>query len=192
MSRVAERSQLTAAEYLAWEREQPVKHEFFHGEVFAMAGGRPRHNALGISIGAELRAVLRSRGCAVLSSDQRLAFPPEARYVYPDVTVICGPPVFQHGTSDVITNPAILVEILSSSTAEYDRGLQWAGYQSIATLTDYLLVAQAEVRIEHYRRNADRSWTYRTAAAGEHIALTGGGELAVDAIYAGVFELPGD
>ena len=84
MSRVAERSQLTAAEYLAWEREQPVKHEFLDGEVFAMAGGTPRHNALGISMGAELRTVLRSRGCSVLSSDQRLAFPPNARYVYPD------------------------------------------------------------------------------------------------------------
>jgi Uma2 family endonuclease len=192
MSRVAERSQLTAAEYLAWEREQPVKHEFFHGEVFAMAGGRPRHNALAISVGAELRATLRSRGCAVLSSDQRLAFPPDARYVYPDVTVICGAPAFQPGTTDVITNPSVLVEVLSSSTEEYDRGLKWAGYQSIASLTDYLLVALAEVRIEHYRRNADRSWTFRPAGPGERIALTGGGELAVDAIYAGVFELPGD
>jgi len=192
VSRVAERSQLTAAEYLAWEREQPVKHEFFHGEVFAMAGGKPRHNALGVSMGAELRAALRSRGCSVLSSDQRLAFPPEARYVYPDVTVICGPPVFQRGTTDVITNPAILVEVLSGSTEEYDRGLKWTGYQSIRSLTDYLLVAQAEVRIEHYRRNADGSWTYRSTGPGEHLALTGGGELAVDAIYAGVFELPGD
>jgi Uma2 family endonuclease len=192
MSRVAERSQLTAAAYLAWEREQRVKHEFFHGEVFAMAGGKPRHNALGVSIAAELRAVLRSRGCSVLSSDQRLAFPPDLRYVYPDVTVICGPPVFQPGTNDVITNPTILVEVLSSSTEEYDRGLKWAGYQSIGSLTDYVLVAQAEVRIEHYRRNADRSWTYRTAGSGDRVVLTGGGELAVDAIYAGVFELPGD
>jgi len=192
MGRVAERSQLTATEYLAWEREQSVKHEFFHGGVFAMAGGTPRHNALGMSTGAELRAVLRSRGCSVLSSDQRIAFPTEARYVYPDVTVICGPPVFQHGTNDVITNPAILVEVLSSSTEEYDRGLTWTGYQSIGPLTNYLLVAQASVRIEHYRRNADGSWTYRTAGSGEHVALTGGGELAVEAIYAGMFELPGD
>jgi Uma2 family endonuclease len=91
-----------------------------------------------------------------------------------------------------ITNPAILVEVLSSSTEEYDRGLTWTGYQRIGSLTDYLLVAQADVRIEHYRRNADGSWTYRTAGPGEHVALTGGGELAVDAIYAGVFELPGD
>jgi Uma2 family endonuclease len=145
-----------------------------------------------MSMGAELRTALRSRGCSVLSSDQRLAFPPEERYVYPDVTVICGPPLFQHGTNDVITNPSILVEVLSSSTEEYDRGLKWAGYQRIASLTDYLLVAQAEVRIEHYRRNVDGSWTYRTAGPGELVALTGGGELATDAIYAGVFELPGD
>jgi Uma2 family endonuclease len=192
MGRFAERSQLTAAEYLAWEREQPAKHEFFHGEVFAMAGGTPRHNALGVSVSAELRAVLRSRGCSVLSSDQRLAFPPHERYVYPDVTVICGPPVFQPGTDDVITNPTVLVEVLSSSTEEYDRGLKWAGYQRIASLTDYLLVAQVEARVEHYRRNADGSWTYRAAGSGEHLALTGGGTFAVDAIYAGVFELPGE
>jgi Uma2 family endonuclease len=192
MSRVAERSRLTAAEYLAWEREQVGKHEFFQGQVFAMVRGSPRHNALGVSIGAELRAVLRSRGCSVLSSDQRLAFPPHERYVYPDVTVICGAPMFQQATDDVITNPTILVEVLSSSTEEYDRGLKWAGYQRIASLTDYLLVAQAEARIEHYRRNADDSWTYRAAGPGEELALTGGGSFAVDAIYAGVFELPGE
>jgi Uma2 family endonuclease len=159
MGRVAERSRVTAADYLNWEREQPVKHEFFHGEVFAMAGRTPRHNALTVSVGAELRAVLRSRGCSVLSSDQRLAFPPDARYVYPDVTVICGAPAFQNGTSDVITNPSIIVEVLSGSTEEYDRGLKWTGYQRIAALTDYLLVAQTEARIEHYRCNADGSWT---------------------------------
>lgn len=192
MGRMAERSQLTATEYLAWEREQTVKHEFFHGEVFAMAGGSPRHNALGMSVGAELRTVLRSRGGSVLSSDQRLAFPPEARYVYPDATVICGAPVLQPGANDVITNPSILVEVLSGSTEEYDRGLKWTAYQKISSLTDYLLVAQAEVRIEHYRRNADGSWTYRTAGPGEHVALTGGGELAVEAIYAGTAALPGD
>ena len=78
-------------------------------------------------MGAELRAALRSRRCSVLSSDQRLAFPPGERYVYPDVTAICGPAQVQPGTHGVITNPAILVEILSSSTAEYDRGLTWNG-----------------------------------------------------------------
>ena len=151
-----------------------------------------RNQALCVSTGAELRAVLRSRGCSVLSSDQRLAFPPDARYVYPDITVICGSPVFQPGTTDVITNPTILVEALSKSTEEYDRGMKWTGYQRISSLTDYLLVAQAEVRIEHYRRNTDGSWTFRTAGPGERITLTGGGTVAVDAIYAGAFDLPGE
>ena len=192
MSRVAERSQLTAAEYLAWEREQPVKHEFFHGEVFAMAGGSPRHNALSIAAASELRAVVRTLGCTVLASDQRLASPVDKRYVYPDVTVICGQPVLQPGTTDVLTNPSILVEVLSKSTEEYDRGLKWTGYQSLASLSDYLLVTQQEVRIEHYRRNADGSWTYRSAGPGEQILLAGGGVLVVDAIYAGMFELPAD
>jgi Uma2 family endonuclease len=112
--------------------------------------------------------------------------------VYPDITVICGPPAFQPGTSDVITNPSILAEVLSGSTEEYDRGLKWTGYQRIATLTDYLLVAQTEARIEHYRRNVDGSWTYRTVGPGEHVALTGGGTFAVDPVYAGVFDLPGE
>ena len=192
MGRVAKRSQLTAAEYLAWEREQPDKHEFFHGEVFAMAGGSARHNALAGATLSELRAVLRVFGCSALSSDQRLASPVDQRYVYPDVTVICGQPAFQPGTNDILTNPSILVEVLSKSTEEYDRGLKWTGYQSLESLTDYLLVTQHEVRIEHYRRNVDGSWTFRVAGSGERITLAIGGELSIDAIYAGVFELPAD
>lgn len=79
--------------------------------------------------------MLRLRDCSVLSSDQRLAFPPDARYVYPDVTVIGSPPEFQPGTSDVITNPSIIVQVLSGSTEEYDRGSKWTGYQRITALT---------------------------------------------------------
>jgi Uma2 family endonuclease len=192
MSRVAQRSQLTAAEYLAWEREQPEKHEYFHGEVFAMAGGSPRHNTLAANVIAELRHGLRARGCSVMTSDQRIAFPPEKRYVYPDVSVVCGQLELHHDTSDVLLNPAILVEVLSKSTEEYDRGLKWEGYQTIVSLTDYLLVSQAAARIEHYRRNPDGSWTYRSAGPGDSVTLTGGAALLVDAVYAGAFELPGD
>jgi Uma2 family endonuclease len=112
--------------------------------------------------------------------------------VYPDVTVICGPPTFQPGTSDAITNPAVLIEVLSRSTEEYDRGPKWTGYQRIASLTDYVLVAQSEARIEHYRRNADGTWTYRAAGPGEQLALSGDAALAIDAIYAGAFDLPGE
>lgn len=88
-----------------------------------------------------------------------------------------------------MTNPKVLVEILSKTTEEYDRGLKWTGYQTIESLTDYVLISQTDTRIEHYRRNRDGSWTYRTAGAGERVQLDGGAELNVDAVYAGTFEL---
>jgi Uma2 family endonuclease len=188
MARIAERSKLTPEEYLAWERLQPYKHEYFDGDVFAMSGGTPRHNRLSSSINAALVSSLGTR-CSVFTSDQRLRVQ-DRRYVYPDVVVVCGPPVVEH--DDVITNPTIVVEVLSQSTEQYDRGLKWDGYQTRASLTDYVLVSQDRARIEHFGRGLDRRWTYAAANAGESITLTDGTILDVDAIFAGAFELKGD
>ena len=190
MSRVAMRSAMTADEYLSWERQQPDKHEFFQGEVFAMAGGTPRHNELCGNVLFALKAVLRPRGCSVLSSDQRVSFMARTRYVYADVSVTCG--ALELEGNDVLLNPNILVEVLSTSTEQYDRGLKWEGYQRLATLTDYVLVSQTEPRIEHFQRASDGSWTYRVAESGGRAVMTNGAELVVDDIFAGVFELPGD
>jgi Uma2 family endonuclease len=190
VGRTAERTQLSAAEYLAWERAQETKHEFFHGEVFAMAGGSLRHNALSSRVNEALRAAFRNRGCEVFSSDQKVGL--GKRYVYPDTTVVCGPSTVESGSSDVLTNPRILVEVLSESTEQYDRGLKWEGYQRLPSLTDYLLVSQAEARIEHFRREANGAWTYRALGSGDRVVLTGDCELDVDGIFAGVFDLPGD
>jgi len=189
--RVATRSQLAPQEYLAWEREQTDKHEYHLGEVFAMAGGSPRHNWIAGNAQSVLKRELDAR-CFTFTSDQRVVFDDGKRYVYPDATVVCGAITLAEGTSDVIANPSILVEILSSTTESYDRGLKWEGYQGLASLTDYLLVAQHEVRIEHYRRGPDRGWFYRAHGAGEHLVLANGAQLAVDAVYARAFELPGD
>jgi len=190
MGRVAMRSHMSADEYLAWEREQLDKHEFFHGEVFAMAGGSPRHNELCGNMLFALKAALRPRGCSVLSSDQRVSFLARTRYDYPDVSVVCG--ALELEANDVLLNPQILVEVLSSSTEQYDRGLKWEGYQRLASLTDYVLVSQGEPRIEHFQRASDDSWAYRAVEAGGGVVLTSGAILVVDEIYAGVFELPGD
>jgi Uma2 family endonuclease len=179
---------MTAEEYLGWEREQPTKHEFFHGEVFAMAGGSPRHNALcGRIIALASSALPR---CVVLTSDQRVTMASGGRYVYPDVSIVCGGVEIEAG--DVLVNPTILVEVLSGSTEQYDRGLKWEGYQRIAALADYILVSQTEPRIEHYRRATDGSWTYRAAGTGERVLLSTGVVLAVDDVFAGVLSLPGD
>ena len=156
-----------------------------------MAGGSLRHNALCASVIESLGAQLRGR-CVVLTSDQRVVAVRRERYVYPDTAVVCGPAIVEPGTSDVLANPAIIVEVLSSSTEQYDRGLKWEGYQRIESVTDYVLVSQAEPRIEHFRRDRTRTWLYQFAAAGERIVLSNDAVLDVDAIFAGVFDLPGD
>ena len=192
VSRIAERSQLSAAEYLEWERNEPRRHEFFWGEVFAVAGGSPRHNALCSRVNAALRLALGGRGCEAFSSDQRIGVGPGERYVYPDVSVVCGQVALEAGTTDVIANPALVVEVLSASTEQYDRGVKWEGYQRLESLADYVLVSQSEPRIEHFGREAGGSWIYRSFGAGQRVMLKQGIELDTDAIFAAAFELPGD
>jgi Uma2 family endonuclease len=182
---------MTAAEYLAWERLQPAKHEYHRGEVFAMAGASMRHNFLATAAASELRAAMRAHRCGVLSSDQRVAMPGD-NYVYPDAAVVCGEPLTEAGTSDVLLNPRVVVEVLSRRTEAYDRGEKWEGYQAIPSLSDYLLVAQRAARIEHYERLADGSWHYRTLGPGGIVVLSNGATIAVDAIYSGAFDYPGD
>lgn len=188
MSRVATRSHVSAEDYLAWERVQEGKHEYFHGEIFAMAGGSPRHNALCARVIRSLGNQLT--GCEVMTSDQRIGFSESTRYAYPDVTVVCG--ALELEAHDVLKNPAVIVEVLSAETEQYDRGSEWEGYQRIPSLGDYVLVSQREARIEQFQRSVDGTWTYRTVRAGERIMLSTGASLAVDEIFAGVFSLPGD
>jgi Uma2 family endonuclease len=187
MPRVAQRSQMSVEDYLAWERAEEHKHEYFDGEVFAMAGGSLRHNALCVAVASALRSALRG-GCHVLSSDQRVRAR-HHRYVYPDVTVVCDKIAVEH--DDVLTNPSIVVEVLSARTEQYDRGLKWDGYQSLASLTDYVIVWQERARIEVFSR-VDGQWIYASANAGDRLTLTNGAALDVDAIFAGALELPGD
>lgn len=185
------RSQMSADDYLAWEREQLDRHEFHHGEVFAMAGGSPRHSFLAGSLISVMTRAL-DRTCFTFTSDQRVAFDDGKRFVYPDVTVVCGSLVMLPPTSDVVANPTVLIEIMSASTESYDRGLKWEGYQRLASLTDYILVAQREVRVEHFQRRAPVGWHYQAYGPGESLVLTNGARLDIDACYAQAFELPGD
>lgn len=188
MGRVAARSQMSPAEYLAWERTQESKHEYFDGDVFAMAGGSPRHNRLCSSINAALVNRLGA-SCHVFTSDQRLRAK-DGRYVYADVAVVCGAPDVVH--DDVITNPTIVVEVLSQATEQYDRGLKWEGYQSLPSLTDFVLVSQDRPHIEHFGRAPHGTWTYTSVAAGQSLTLTSGVVLDVDLIFGGALQLKGD
>jgi Uma2 family endonuclease len=114
------------------------------------------------------------------------------RYVYADSVVVCGPMKTEPGTSDVLANPRFLVEVISKSTETYDRGEKWEAYQRLASLTDYLLVAQASVRVEHFQREADGSWRYRVKKVGDTVTLANGATLSIDAIYEDAFALDAD
>jgi Uma2 family endonuclease len=152
------RPQLTEEEYLAIELAAEYKSEFYRGEMFAMAGGSPRHALLGLAMGSELRARLKGSNCRVYSSDLRVRLAPSGFYAYPDVVVVCGALQFVPGTQDTITNPSVLIEVLSPSTEAHDRGFKSAQYRAVPSIKEYAFVWQGEARVEVYSRNADGEW----------------------------------
>lgn len=182
---------MTASEYLAWERMQPERHEYFRGEVFLMAGGSPRHNVLSAAIIRDLGNATRGTPCRVLTSDQRIVTRSGEHYVYADASLVCGAFELAEGTNDVLANPRAIFEVLSRSTEGYDRGDKWAAYRRIPSLTEYFLVSQSLPRIECYKREGT-GWRYDVIETGGRITLGESLELDVDALYDGVFEFPGE
>lgn len=174
----------TAAEYLAMERAAPTKHERWEGEVFAMAGASLVHNLMVGNLTRILGNLLLEGPCLVLPSDMKVHVPATDGYVYPDVSVVCGEPVLVGSEGDIVANPRVVVEVLSDSTERFDRGDKFAGYRTLPSLMDYLLVAQSRVRVEHYERQADGRWLLRELGAGERMQLRGlEGVIEVDEIY---------
>jgi Uma2 family endonuclease len=149
---------VTADEYLARERVSDTKHELVNGVVVAMAGASPRHVAIAGNVTGALRDLLRAGPCLVLPVDLRVAVEATGLYTYPDVTVVCDRPRFDPKDENTLTNPLVIVEVLSDSTEAYDRGAKFAHYQSVPSLAEYLLVAQAERRVEHFRRLESGQW----------------------------------
>jgi Uma2 family endonuclease len=182
----------TPEEYLAWERLQPEKHEFFGGEVFDMEGATFEHNQLVINVAAELRAALRHKPCRVCASDLRVKIPATGLYTYPDASVVCGRPVFEDDKLDTLLNPLVLVEVLSDSTKDYDRGTKFTSYRTITSFRDYVLISTDKVLVEYHTRKDDGSWVLREFRAGERFTIESlGCELAMDEIYLKVFEMSG-
>lgn len=192
MSNAAEKLSMTAAEYLEWERGQTEKHEYHLGEIFAMAGGSLRHNYLAGRVLVLLSTVLQGKPCHAFPSDQKVSVERGQRYVYPDVVVVCGGIRVEPGTTDVLDNPMVVVEVLSSSTEKFDRGDKWAAYQRLESLKDYLLVSQSIAQIEHFQRQSDGAWRYQLVEVGGSIELSNGARLSVAEFYVGAFDVPGD
>lgn len=172
-------------EYLAHEAQADHKSEWYDGAIVAMAGGTISHARLSATVTGLLHAQLRGKRCTPYSSDLMLRVLATGLATYPDVTVICGPPEVDPESAHVVTNPTVLVEVLSDSTEAYDRGEKFvAHYQKIPSLRQYVLVSQREARIEVFHRNDDGSWTLHVHRRGDTAALTSiGCSLAVDEVF---------
>ncbi|MCP4701060.1 MAG: Uma2 family endonuclease [Gammaproteobacteria bacterium] len=140
--------------YLEKERLSETKNEYINGEIFAMSGASPAHNLIVGNLIRELGNQLKKRPCRVYPSDLRVQV--ADGYVYPDVTVVCGQPEFAE--DDNLSNPDLIVEVLSPSTEDYDLGGKFARYRQLASLREYLLVAQDKAAIMHYARQDGNRW----------------------------------
>jgi Uma2 family endonuclease len=178
----------TAAEYLAFERASTVRHELVDGEIVALAGASFEHNKIVGNLVRELGNALRERPCDVTPSDLRVKVPATGRYVYPDVTVLCGDPAFEDGERDTLLNPTVIFEVLSPTTEGEDRGKKFRNYRSIATFCEYVLVSQDAALVERYTRGEDGVWSLREVGPGERLVLESiGYAITVDEIYLKVF-----
>ena len=154
---------ITEEEYLRLERAAETKSEFVAGEMFAMSGGSRAHSALAANWIRELGVKLRGRNCSVFTSDLRIRTSRTGSYVYPDISVVCEEPQPNRNADDFLTNPIVVIEVLSPSTAEYDRGKKFALYREIPSLKDYILVHTDAVLVEHYSRQPE-NWLLRKSS----------------------------
>ncbi len=146
------------AEYLAFERESETRHEFWQGEVYAMAGASPNHVRVTGNTFASLHAQLRQRPCEAFGSDLRIHIPVLGYFTHPDITVVCGIPRFTEHNPPSLLNPTLIVEVLSPSTENDDRGRKFQHYRALESLQEYLLVEQDAPRIERFQRQPDGAW----------------------------------
>ncbi|HEY2381386.1 MAG TPA: Uma2 family endonuclease [Terriglobia bacterium] len=152
------KDRLNPEEYLSLERKAAVRSEYLDGDMVAMSGESREHNLIITNFVAELRFRLKGRSCEVYASDMRPKVSATGLYTYPDISVVRGDAQFEDAEVDTLINPVVIAEVLSESTASYDRNAKFAHYRKIPSLVDYLLVAQHEPRIEHYVRQPEGPW----------------------------------
>jgi len=178
-----------AADYLVWESEQADRHEYLDGEVFAMAGAEDRHVTVAGNLYIALRQHLSGSSCRTYMSDMRLHVAAANSYFYPDVLVTCS--AVDLASTMVKTEPKLLIEVLSPSTAAYDRGLKFSHYRSLASLEEYVLIDLDTRTSDVYRKGADGLWVLHPFARGETVTLNSVAlSLSAEQLFADVLEVP--
>jgi len=171
MRAVVTPTRMTPEEYLAWEATQQERHEYIGGEIFAMTGARLNHNRIVVNALVFLRQGLRGRPCEVFGSDLKLQIDAASVFVYPDVMVTCDTRDTADGAGVSIRHPWLIVEVLSESTAAFDRGGKFELYRQVDSLTHYLLVEQTRPYAELFRKNAQGEWVLQPLVAADTLRI---------------------
>jgi Uma2 family endonuclease len=154
----------TPEEYLELERKAATRHEFIDGIIYAMSGESLSHSQICINLAGEVRTALKGRTCQALSPNMKVRAAGKGMYAYPDLTVVCGEPLFHDEQRDVLLNPKVIIEVLSPSTQRYDQTKKFFRYRKeLPSLTDYVLIYQDAPFIEHHEKQSDGRWTHNAA-----------------------------
>jgi Uma2 family endonuclease len=175
-------NRMTVQEYLDWEANQELKHEYIDGEVFAMTGGTIPHNLIALNLASTLRAFLRGKDCRVFMADVKVQISATHSFHYPDVMVSCDER--DRSAINLIQYPCLIVEVLSPSTEAYDRGEKFRRYRQLSALQEYVLVDATQMSIDRFSRLSDRKWELQSYSKGEVLELTSiNWQGAIDLLY---------
>ena len=155
-----DRGYFTQEQYLALEETAEYKSEYLDGEIIPMTGGSTNHNQIAGNLYIALSLALKKRNYRIFIGDVRLWVPKVRLYTYPDVMVIFGEPEYHNNRTDMITNPQVIVEVLSKSTKNYDRSDKFAFYKTIPTFREYILIHQTKIHVEQYAKTENKRWLY--------------------------------
>lgn len=181
--------QYSYGDYLTLEASSNVKHEFLSGQIYAMAGGTPEHAALAAAVIGLLFPQLRAGNCRAYDADLRVRTP-SGLATYPDVSVICGPSERDEVDPQAVTNPTLIIEVLSRSTEQYDAGDKFEHYKTLRSLRQYVLVSHREHSVEVWTRTEDATWRSAVIREGEVAELLAGARLDVRELFAASAEPP--
>jgi Uma2 family endonuclease len=162
------KNKMSVEEYLQMEKISTVKHEYYQGEVYAMAGAKPRHNVIAKNLMRDLATALKGKPCQPYGSDLRINIPENTLFTYPDISILCGDIVPSTFDEDTAIQPIVVIEILSKSSREYDRIGKFKLYRDIPALKEYVLIDSESIHIEAFRINSNNHWEleeYKTGSS---------------------------
>ena len=181
------KQKISIDEYLEMENASSEKHEYYQGEIFAISGAKVPHNIIATNLVVALTIKLKGKSCRPFNSDQRIHVEANTLFTYPDISIICGDIITRNNDDYNVLNPTVLIEVLSRSTKNYDRGEKFKLYRDIPTLREYVLVDSESIHIEIFRLNANNHWELEEYNKGSRTILIQAinTPLSIEEIYEG-------